>query len=170
MAIQLRCVERALKDQVWTLELGEEKALLKNATGATVGEFTPADVLERLQLPSFSKSIKYLIIPVGQDKIQFDVGKNELQQVKDFMNRSVVKAGPEAVRSVRNKAIRDTLIGAACTVGGILATILGYLSATRNPGGGSYYIFYGVVLFGLVEVGRGLYGFHRYATLKRMQG
>ncbi len=77
-------------------------------------------------------------------------------------------AGPEAVRAVRNRAIRDALIGAACAIGGVALTVGGYMEAAQKPGGGEFKVAYGLVLFGLVMLGKGVYSYLQYQQIQRL--
>lgn len=168
MSVRIRCVDKDCKGQEWTLELGADKVVVRDASGRTVGEFPPADAASRFQMPSFSDNIKYFGITLGDQIRRFDITKDGLREIKAFNNRLVASAGPEAVRSVRSKAIRDSLIGAACAIGGVVLTIGSYLSAANNPEGGRYTVTYGLVIFGLVMLGKGAYGFSQYGQIKRL--
>ena len=170
MAIQLRCVDRERKGELWSLDLGGETVVVRNTAGTPVGQFTPEEAIGHFQMPSFSENIKYFGVSLGGTVHRFDVPKAVLQEIKALINRSIASAGPEAVRSVRNRAIRDILIGAACTVGGVVLTIGSYMSAANKPGGGKYTIAYGLVLFGLVMLGKGIYSFMQYGQVQRSIG
>jgi hypothetical protein len=165
MAIQLRCVDH--KSEVWSLDLGGEAVVVRDAAGASVGEFTIQAAAGHFQLPSFSQSIKYLGITLDATVYRFDVSKDDLRQIKALINRSILSAGPQAIRSVRNRAIRDTLGGAACAVGGVVLSVVSYLSAANNANK-RYTITSGLVVFGLIMFGKGVYGFRQYGQVKRI--
>jgi hypothetical protein len=168
MPIQLRCVDKDHQGEQWTLDLDGDKVLVRDAASKVVAELSPEDAAARFQMPSFSENVKYFGIAIG-DRIQrFDVSKDGLREIRDFNNRLTVRGGPEAVQAVRNKAIRDTAIGVLCAVGGTVLTVGSYLSAANKPEGGNYTIAYGLVLFGLVVLGKGIYGFVQYGRIKAL--
>jgi hypothetical protein len=168
MSVTLRCVDKQRKGEVWTLELEDHKAVIRRPTGDVAGAFSPADAVERFQMPSFSESIKYFGVRLGDELHRFDVAKSDLKQIKLFINRTIAAAGPEAVQAVRNKAIRDALIGAACIVAGIVLSLGSFLAVADKPEGGTYYVAYGLPLFGLIMVGKGIYGFMQHGQLKQL--
>jgi hypothetical protein len=170
MPIQLRCVDRERKGQVWSLDLGPQQVIVRDSIGTAVGSFTPEEAISNFQMPSFSENIKYFGILLGGTVHRFDVPKEGLREIKALVNRSIAAAGPEAVQSVKRRAIRDTLIGAVCAAGGIALTIGSYMSAANKPEGGSYTITWGLVLFGLVMIGKGVYGFWQYNQVQRLAG
>lgn len=98
----------------------------------------------------------------------FDMGRTGLKQIKTYMDQAVVAAGPQAVRAVRNRALRDTLIGLGGAALGTVLSIGSYLHAAQAPGGGEYFVNYGVILFGLIMIGKGVKGFLRYGQLQKL--
>jgi hypothetical protein len=119
-------------------------------------------------MPSFSESIKYFGIVIDGKVQRFDVPRAGLKEIRAFTYRVTLASGPEAVRAVQRRAIRDTLIGAVCVVAGIALTIGAYLAAANKLRDGRYSVFYGLVLFGLVMLGRGIYRFRQYRELQRI--
>jgi len=97
----------------------------------------------------------------------FDVAKRDLAEIKTYLNESVVAAGPEAVRAVRNRALRDLLIGIVAVLLGIGLTVASFLAA-ENEEDGRFYVTYGAILFGLVMAGKGIWGFAQYGKLQRL--
>jgi hypothetical protein len=168
MPVQLRCVDKGHQGEMWTLDLEGEKAVVRNPAGNAAGEFAPEEAVQRFQMPSFSESIKYFGVKLDEKLWRFDVAKNDLKQIKAFINRTIVSAGPEAMQAVRNRALRDTLLGVAGVVAGIGLTVASYLEAANKPEGGRYTITYGLVLVGFILVGKGIYGFVQYSSLKQM--
>lgn len=167
MAVPIRCIGRGRDGQVWSLDLGSEKVVVRDAAGATLAELLPEEAVLRFQMPSFTQSVKYFNITLGDGPQSFMVSKEGLAEIKAFTNRTIASVGPEAVQAVWKRAIRDTLIGAACTVGGIVLTIGSFILAANNPQGGRYFITWGVVLFGIVMLVKGIYGMIQYGQIKR---
>ena len=62
-----------------------------------------------------------------------------------------------------SKKYRNMMVaGVLWTVGGAIATIIGYSNAADNPSGGTYYVFWGAVIFGIFDFLRGLVGWTKY--------
>jgi hypothetical protein len=168
MSIRLRCLHKDHKDETWKLDLDGDPVTLKDESGTVVWEMPANVAITQFQMPSFSESIKYFGILFGKEIRQFDVSKEGLKEIKTFLNKSVLAAGPEAVAAVRTKAIRDLLLGAACAIGGVVLTVGSYTAAAQKPEGGKYTVTYGLVIFGLIMLGRGVYGFVRHNQLKSL--
>jgi hypothetical protein len=164
----MRCCHLKHKGEAWVLDLGDEGALVRDASGRVRAQFTREEAAGAFLLPSFSESIKQFRLPVDGEIWFFDVAKNDLKEIKTYINEAVVAAGPEAVLAVRNTAIRDALIGLACIIAGVGLTVWSYIRATQNPEDSGYVVTYGLVLVGLVMLGKGVYGFVRYGQLKKM--
>ncbi len=168
MLIQMRCCHLQHKGETWTMELGEEHAEIRDATGTVRCEFSRQEAAEQFLLPSFSQSIKQFRAPVSGQLWYFDVPRDDLKRIKAYVDQSVVSAGPQAVRSVRNRALRDLLIGVGGLAVGIALTVASFLHAAQNPNAGEYVVTYGLMLFGLVMIGKGVYGHVRYSQLRKL--
>jgi hypothetical protein len=164
----MRCVDNKRKGELWTLDLDDRKAVVRGPAGDLVGEFLPEDGVEHFQMPSFSESIKYFGVLLRGELHRFDVAKSDLKQIQLFINRTIAAAGPEAIQAVRNKALRDTLIGAACIVVGVVLSVGSFLAVADKPEEGTYYVVYGLPFFGLIMVGKGIYGFIQHGHLKEL--
>ncbi len=57
--------------------------------------------------------------------------------------------------------------GILWTVGGIVATVVSYSAAASNSGGGTYYLFWGAVIFGLYDLFRGIAQKKKYLRMLR---
>lgn len=67
---------------------------------------------------------------------------------------TVVRAIEDQIyEAKRSRASKDMLYGALWCVGGIIATAIGYSSAS---GGGGYMVFYGAIIFGAIQFFRGV--------------
>lgn len=168
MAIQMTCVDKDAKNEQWSLDLDGETVTVRNAAGETAAEYTHDIAAEQFRMPSFSESIKYLGINMGDGMRQFQVDKAGIKQIEQYLLAYVVAAGPEAVNAMKNVAIRDTIIGVALAIVGVVITVMSYQAAANNPEGGSYTITYGLVLFGLIMFGKGIYGFIQWSQMKSM--
>jgi hypothetical protein len=168
MLVRMRCCHLEHKGEAWTLDLGDDRAEIRDAAGNVRGEYTSAEAAEQFLLPSFSESIKQLRAPIDGELWYFDVPRDGLKQIKAYLDRAVVAVGPEAIRAVRNQALRDCLIGLGGVLVGTVLTVGSYLRAAQNPDGGGYVITYGLILFGLIMLGKGVYGFLRYGRLQKL--
>src|SRR6476660_4719440 len=119
MSVKLRCLSEAYKGQEWILDLDGDHVTVADAAGNLLLDCTPEEAIQRFQLPSFSESIKYFGISAGEKFLRFDVSRSGLNEIKTFLDRKVIADGPEAVMAIRSAAIRDTLIGLFCALGGI---------------------------------------------------
>jgi hypothetical protein len=164
----MRCCHRKHKGERWVLDLGDEDAEVRDASRDVRAQFTHEEAAGKFLLPSFSESIKQFRVPIDGELWYFDVEKSDLKEIKTYINQAVVAAGPEAVAAVRNVAIRDSLIGLACVAAGVGLTALSFVQAAQNPQEGRYVVTYGLILGGLVMLGKGVYGFVRYGQLKKM--
>jgi hypothetical protein len=168
MTVSLRCVDKDHKGEEWALDLGSDKVIVRDAMGGLVAEFPVAEAAGRFQMPSFSENIKYFGIAFADQIRRFDVPKDGLKEIRAFNNRLTAAAGPEAVQAVKNRAVRDTLIGVACAIGGVVLTVGSYMAAANDPKGGRYTVTYGLVIFGLAMLAKGIYGFMQYGQIKRV--
>jgi hypothetical protein len=168
VAVEMRCCHVKHKGEIWHLDLGGEGATIRDAAGNVRAEFTPEQAAAAFTLPSFSESIKQFRAPINGEEWYFDVGKEGLKEIRAFMDAGVVAAGPEALKSLRSKAIRDLLVGAAMAVGGAVLSVMSFQQAANNPQGGTYYVTYGLVIAGLVALGRGGYQLSRHNRLKQI--
>ena len=166
--IGLRCVDKDHKDQMWSLELDDDRAVFTDSAGVVAALVYPEEAASVFQMPSFSDSIKYFGLMTETRLWQFDVDKAGPKQIREFINRTIAAAGPEAVAAVRKKAVRDLAIGGAGVLGGVAASVLTYAKAASNPQGVSYFVFHGVVIFGLIMLGKAVVGFRQHARLRSM--
>lgn len=169
MTVQLRCMDKDRKGESWTLDLDGDPVTVTAPDGQVMMSLPPDVVVKFFQLPSFSESIKYFSIQFGTQLRSFDVSKEDLKQIKALINRSLAAAGPEAIAAVKKKAIRDVLIGVGGIIAGIGLTVAGFVVAAQKPEGDKVTITFGLVIFGLVMVGKGIYGFQQYRQLTKMQ-
>ncbi len=73
------------------------------------------------------------------------------------------KATPEGKRQMAAAYGRRMFIGLLWAAGGTALTVWGYQSASSSRGGGRYFVFWGAIIFGVIEFFRGLFGWIRYS-------
>jgi hypothetical protein len=168
MHVRMRCCHLEHKGEVWKLALEDNHAEIRDADGTVRAEYTRQQAVQQFLLPSFSESIKQFRAPLEGELWYFDVARNGLKQIKAYLDKAVVAAGPKAVRAVRNRALRDTLIGVGGVVLGTALSIGSYLHAAQTEGNGEYFVTYGVILFGLIMIGKGINSFLCYGKLQKL--
>jgi len=105
-------------------------------------------------------------------------GVNRDDTIKNLVNQGIIKSqaellydktvdlikkyesSPEGREEMRKAYSRRMFYGLLWTVGGIIATSVSYDSSSS---GGSYYIFYGAVIYGIWDILSGLYGWMKYS-------
>jgi hypothetical protein len=168
VSISMRCCHLQHKGETWTLDLRDEQAQIRDAAGKVRGEYPRTEVNDLFLMPSFSESIKQFRAAIDGEMWFFDVAKDDLKQIKAYLNQSLASGGIDAMLPVRNRGFRDLLIGLAAIVVGVGVTVASYLNAAQKPEGGEYSIVYGAVLFGIIMFGKGIYGLVRYQALKKL--
>jgi hypothetical protein len=64
----------------------------------------------------------------------------------------------------RSRATRTMVVGAVLAAFGLIITVATYAAASSNPRGGSYYVAFGPIIFGVVLIVRGWRELHRQRT------
>jgi hypothetical protein len=164
----MRCRHRKHKGEVWLLVLNKAFARVRDEDDEIRAEYDREETPHCLLLPSFSESIKHFRVAIDGEMWPFEVDKRDLKDIKDYLNESVVVAGPEAIRAVGQRALRDLLVGLALSVVGIGVTVGTLAYAASSPEGGQYIITHGLIVCGLVMVGKGIYGFVRQSHLQKL--
>jgi hypothetical protein len=82
------------KGEPWTLDLSDEKAEVRDAAGQVRATSTRDEAAEQFLMPSLSESIKQFRVPVDCELGYFDVAKPELKEIKAYIDRALVAAGP----------------------------------------------------------------------------
>lgn len=65
------------------------------------------------------------------------------------------------VQAARTRAIRTLVVGAVLATFGLIVSVATYAAASSNPNGGSYYVAFGPIIFGIVLIVRGARGLER---------
>jgi hypothetical protein len=66
---------------------------------------------------------------------------------------------PRESEAMKSRARRKMVIGALFVVGGALVTTITYSLAANSPTGGTYFVFWGAMVFGFVDLVVGAYGY-----------
>lgn len=163
--ILLTRVDAGHKQEAWKFTLGDDTLRLWNPNGEMAAEFSPELAVECFQFPSFTESIRHFSIQLPESKLHFNVDKPQLNHLRTFANLATVAAGPAAVRAVRNKAIRDLVLGlGAITAGGLLCAAL-FTNGGRVRG---IKLVFFVVVFGISLTAKGALGYRQYLNMQRL--
>lgn len=149
--------------ELWTLELEPDQALLRDGAGELRNVFSPEDAHSDWAMPSFSSGT-WLTLPTDNGFAAFRCGRRGLAHIRAFIRRGVVASGPSGVGRAWRGAIAEFAIGLLLTAAGVGGTLV-----SMNQGAGGLTVFYGVVLFGLIELGRGAYRLRECILLRNQQ-
>src|SRR5262249_15130270 len=111
---------------------------------------------------------KTIWVQTAADKvIQFNPDKEAVSAIKSYFNASIAAGGPEAIAALKRSGLRDLGIGVAAALLGIGLTVASLMHPTEDAQGGSKStILYGLVLFGLIWAGKGIYTLVRAAKIQ----
>jgi hypothetical protein len=101
----------------------------------------PARIIKELEKQGWSKENATTLVDQGQ------------QALKAYQE------SPEGRQAMASKYKRAMLFGVLWTVGGIIATVI---SVNVASSGGTYFVFWGAVIFGIYDFIRGLIGWLKY--------
>jgi len=73
-----------------------------------------------------------------------------------------LQQSPEWRREMASKKARHMLYGVLWAVGGTIFTAVTYQKAASSPSGGTYFVAWGAIVFGLFDFFRGLFGWLKY--------
>jgi len=74
----------------------------------------------------------------------------------DSARRVVFDLTHARTKAINSEARSNMLYGALWCVGGTVVTVLSFGAASSSPGGGSYVVAYGAIIFGAIQFFRGL--------------
>jgi len=92
---------------------------------------------------------------------QMRAGVRSHEVERNLMARGLSAEGSHTIvvqlqDAFRKAAKKNMLVGVAWCVGGIVITAVTYQMAANNPGGGTYLVTWGPVIFGAIQFFRGL--------------
>lgn len=170
MRIEMNCRSKPYADQIFTLISEGSDLRIIDPSGNAVLQGVIADIAPLLRFPSFSDSIKHFAILVEQRILEFDLTSNEVKSIRDLVDRALAAHDPAFVSKLRKKAMTAVVIGIIAIVAGPAASIMSYLQASQGVGSGRYFIYYGLPIFGLAMLAKGLGRYFRVRALQRSSG
>ena len=155
MAVELRCAVRGFTDRTWFLDVSGPHAVVTTADGQPFCKFTPEEASARFLVPHFGSKIDKFTICLDEQSVPFKVSKQGLKEIKSFLLRSVATQGSEAIDEFKSRAGKCMLIGLGSIVLGAVLSIGSYMAAASQPEGGSYWVFTGLIGYGIYSLVRG---------------
>ena len=152
----------------WRLSLGDDQSRLFDPQGNLVTEFAKAAAEQKILLPSFSENRKNISIWVSNDKIiLFQPDKEALAAIKGYFNSALAGAGPEAIAVLKRSGYRNLAIGVIATIAGVGLTVGSMMFPTKDANGQEKSVItYGLVIFGLIQTGRGVMALMRAGKIQ----
>ena len=83
-----------------------------------------------------------------------------VNNVEQEMNR--IKESPEGRKMLTQKYARHMGYGLLWAIGGTVVTAVTYSAAASSPSGGTYFVAYGAIIYGVIDFFRGLFGWLKY--------
>mgnify|MGYP006301234393 CR=1 FL=1 len=162
MRIEMVCRDKPFKKVPCALVLQDGSAELTAEDGSVLfnGSYHELDLVS--QFPSFSQSIKYFGVQHDGRVLGFDVPKADIQAIRSELDGQIIAADPEAAQRIARKGKLLMFGGIAMIVAGPVMSLLSYQALAAR--GGTYYIWYGISIFGIVILGRGI------GLLRRVRG
>lgn len=160
------------KGEQWLLNIGDSFVTLVAPDGRVLLEWTPENVANAVQFPSFSNSIKYVGFQVANmGMFQFSVNSATVKQLRAFANRGIATRGPGAVRAVLHKAILTCVGGGALMCGGLVLfamTVHEITTGQSDTNGRPHVVGFVTAVSGFALLCRGIYGIYQYTQLKKV--
>jgi hypothetical protein len=153
----------------WTLDLGEASVRVTGPPTLPQYEIPRAEAETRIGLPSLLENRRTIGIALGGGKfVELSPNKQAVAALKTYFDGAIAAAGPEAIRSLRSRGWRTTLVGAAILAAGVVLTA----TAREGPGvdakgDGMSTFYHGAIAVGLVVVLRGVWTLARAARVGR---
>ena len=143
----------------WTLVLSREGVRLFDPSGKLISKFRSEDSDIAFPHSSFWMRRTQLRI-LGNDGTFYDfiAQKGTIREIQAYLDTSLNQGSIPAIGAFRKRRYRQLAFGSASAIAGTALTARGYLSASSSPQGGMYLIFWGLILYGLVDMWRGISG------------
>ena len=167
MQFQMKCRTKPYQGQVFTLTSEGSNLRIVDPSGKEIIRIDPADMSKLLRFPSFSDSIKYFGVWLGNGLVEFELASGEIKIVRTFVDQTSAKQNPEFAAKLRVKSIGMIVGGIAAMIAGPLASVLSYQNASQGVDNGRYFIYYGLPIFGLAILVKGIVGLCRVSALQK---
>lgn len=164
MRIEMVCRNKPFKQSACALVLEEGRAELTTEDGSVLfcGSYQELDAASRF--PSFADSIKYFGLQHEERILDFDMAKGDVKAIRRELDGQTIAANPGMAQRMALKGKLSLVGGTALIVAGPVLSLMSYQAVAEN--GGRYYIWYGLSIFGIVLLGRGIGLLRRSSTMK----
>lgn len=152
-------------EQPWILELLVDRVLLHGTKEEHTIEIPLASAENTILLPGFAEERSRLEIRLADQVMSFRNPGARTKRIRSWLDMALAVMNPGVRRAILRKGIAYTCLGAVLIVAGPIASILSYRAA-QSGSSGTYYIFYGLSLVGLVVLAKGIAGLRRHSRLK----
>ncbi len=164
-AILLDCVTKDSRGE-WVMELYPERALLHWPEAGFTGQIPSPEAEAAIKLPGFGESRSQLIVELPGRPLTFRNPGADVRRVRRWLDVVLALTRPERLGEVRRGGLRDLAIGVGLILVGVLATWISFKAVERK--GGTYFIFHGIALVGVVFAVKGISGLVRHRRLLRV--
>jgi len=127
---------------------GNVKVITENSLIENIGKLIGQGMKEEKIVSSFSKQ------GVPEEKV-----RNFYNEITKLA--AEYKESPEGRKQLASQFSRRILYGVLWAVGGTIATVVSMNSASS---GGRYYIFWGAIIWGVIDIIRGIVGWSKYSS------
>jgi hypothetical protein len=154
-SVRLTCAQKPYKGETWLLKRIRKGLVLVDEDDRAVTLIPTGQVGLRIHFPSFWASRSNVVITGDRgEEYHFEPKGKTIANVRALVD-DCAEADPAATASAyRRSAIRDLLIGGGAFALGLIITCASFFFA--NPKGG-FALMIGLLVSGLVEIGRGIY-------------
>ena len=172
MSIAIVRRDKGGNNERWLLDMGDATVTLTSPDGRILLEWSPEDVANAVQLPSFSRNIKHTGFRVANRGLyQFSMDAASLKQLRAFANRGIAARGPDAARSILRRAILTCAGGLVVLCAGVIYLSITVYEMTTDKsviGGDPHIVGLVTSLVGFGILCRGIYGIYHYSQLKKL--
>jgi hypothetical protein len=126
-----------------------------NPEGEEICRFTPEQAAEHWQYPRLGGHAKKFTSCHADQEVPFKVSRDGLRQIKRFMLKSVTSLGEEGALEYKARTVGAVIRGVAVIALGAGASVFSYAVVAARPEGGVYFVFAGLMVYGVCELIRG---------------
>jgi len=152
--MRFKVLPRGLRgdDLRWTLDIGDDRLVVTDADGETLADWSGAEALERVTIPSFWENRKGYGVVIDGQLTDLDVRGEARAELQALLDRAHVRKDPNAGKSAIVFGLLTAGGGLVLGAAGLAVTI-----ATTEDDGGPGIVWWGGILVGSILFVQGLY-------------